>query len=251
MTDLDQLRTDLLGSIDAAGSPEVVHRRILSAIGLIVWLPQLRRNTRAANANAPDVPKRSIWRSPLAWSVTINMGMQSSIYYIMVAWMPNMMHAQHLDATIAGYMLSLFQLLMIPVNFIAPILAAKVKDQRPLVLMTAASYLLGIFGFLFAGGSLTIIVIAIVFFSLGGGFSFSLVMMFFSLRTSSAAEAADLSGMAQTVGYLLAGCGPLAYGALHDMTGGWTVPYVIMFGIIAVYLATGLFAGRGGKYVHE
>ncbi len=224
---------------------------ILSAIGLIVWLPQLRRNTRAAVSNAPDVPKRSIWRSPLAWMITVNMGMQSSIYYIMVAWLPNMMHAQHLDPVVAGYMLSLFQMLMIPINFIAPIVAAKMKDQRSLILMTTVCYVLGIFGFLLANGSLPIIILAIVFFSLSGGFSFSLIMMFFSLRTQNAAEAADISGMAQSVGYLLAGCGPLLYGALHDATGGWNVPYYVMFGIVAVYLLTGLNAGRGGRYVHE
>ncbi|CAM3551989.1 MULTISPECIES: CynX/NimT family MFS transporter [Saccharibacillus] len=224
---------------------------ILSAIGLIVWLPQLRRNTRAANTGAPDVPKRSIWRSPLAWMVTVNMGMQSSVYYIMVAWMPNMMHAQHLDPVIGGYMLSLFQMLMIPINFIAPIIASKVKDQRPLIVMTSAFYVVGIFGFLYANGSLPIIIAAIVFFSLSGGFSFSLIMMFFSLRTKNASEAADLSGMAQSVGYLLAGCGPLLYGTLHDATGGWQIPYYVMFGIVAVYLVTGLGAGRGGRYVHE
>ncbi|GGO03073.1 CynX/NimT family MFS transporter [Saccharibacillus kuerlensis] len=224
---------------------------ILSAIGLIVWLPQLRRNTRGASANAPDVPKRSIWRSPLAWFITVNMGMQSSIYYIMVAWLPNMMQAQHLDPVVAGYMLSLFQMLMIPVNFIAPILAARMRDQRSLIVMTSISYVLGIFGFLFAGGSLIIIVLAIVFFSLGGGFSFSLIMMFFSLRTKNASEAADISGMAQSVGYLLAGCGPLLFGALHDATGGWEIPYYVMFGITAAYLLTGLYAGRGGRYVHD
>lgn len=224
---------------------------ILSAIGLLVWLPQLRRNTRTVASNAPDVPKRSIWRSPLAWLITVNMGMQSSLYYIMVAWLPNMMQAQHLDPAVAGYMLSLFQMLMIPINFIAPIVAAKMKDQRSLILMTTVSYVLGIFGFLLANGSLPIIILAIVFFSLSGGFSFSLIMMFFSLRTQSAAEAADISGMAQSVGYLLAGCGPLAFGALHDATGGWNTPYYVMFGIVAVYLLTGLGAGRGGRYVHE
>ncbi|WP_051507387.1 CynX/NimT family MFS transporter [Saccharibacillus sacchari] len=224
---------------------------ILSVIGLIAWLPQLARNTRAANTNAPDVPKRSIWRSPLAWMITVNMGMQSSIYYIMVAWMPNMMHAQNLDPVVAGYMLSLFQMLMIPINFIAPIVASKMKDQRILIIMTSACYIVGILGFLFASGSLPIIIVAIVFFSIAGGFSFSLIMMFFSLRTTSASEAADISGMAQSVGYLLAGCGPLLYGALHDATGGWTVPYYVMFGITAAYLLTGLVAGRGGKFVHE
>ncbi|WP_172255650.1 CynX/NimT family MFS transporter [Saccharibacillus deserti] len=224
---------------------------ILSAAGLIAWLPQLRRNTRAVLSNAPDMPKRSIWRSPLAWMVTVNMGMQSSIYYIMVAWLPNMMHAQHLDPVVAGYMLSLFQMLMIPINFIAPIIAAKMRDQRSLVIMTTACYIVGIFGFLYADGSLPLIIASIVFFSLSGGFSFSLIMMFFSLRTTNASEAADLSGMAQSVGYLLAGCGPLLYGALHDATGGWQTPYYVMFGIVAVYLLTGLAAGRGGRYVHE
>ncbi|MEU8967284.1 MFS transporter, partial [Streptomyces sp. NPDC048491] len=52
------------------------------------------------------------------------------------------------------------------------------------------------------------------------------------------------SGMAQTVGYLLAAVGPLAAGAVHQATGGWTIPIALVLGVCAAALAVGLFAAR-------
>lgn len=64
------------------------------------------------------------------------------------------------------------------------------------------------------------------------------------LRSGDARTAARLSGMAQTVGYLLAAAGPLAAGAVHQATGGWTVPIALVLGVCATALTVGLFAAR-------
>ena len=53
-------------------------------------------------------------------------------------------------------------------------------------------------------------------------------MMFFVLRTKNTSEAAELSGMSQTVGYLIAACGPPLFGALFTLTGSWYVPLVLL-----------------------
>jgi CP family cyanate transporter-like MFS transporter len=50
--------------------------------------------------------------------------------------------------------------------------------------------------------------------------------------------------MAQTVGYLVGGLGPLAVGALHDWTGGWRVPIGALLVLHAPLLAAGVVAGR-------
>lgn len=53
-------------------------------------------------------------------------------------------------------------------------------------------------------------------------------MMFFSLRTQNANEAAELSGMAQSLGYLLSAIGPVLFGWLHDVTHSWTAPLCML-----------------------
>ncbi|TDC03442.1 MFS transporter, partial [Actinomadura bangladeshensis] len=79
---------------------------------------------------------------------------------------------------------------------------------------------------------------------LGQGLGFATALSFIGLRAHDAHVATQLSGMAQGVGYLIAALGPLALGALHDATGGWSVP---MIGVLAVCLVMGipgLAAGR-------
>jgi CP family cyanate transporter-like MFS transporter len=49
------------------------------------------------------------------------------------------------------------------------------------------------------------------------------------------------------VGYLLAATGPAGFGVIHDMTGGWTLPLLLLIGIVAVKTALGFGAGKPGK----
>jgi CP family cyanate transporter-like MFS transporter len=60
-------------------------------------------------------------------------------------------------------------------------------------------------------------------------------MMMFVLRAQTTQGSAALSGMAQTVGYLVAAAGPLAAGALHDMTGSWSTPLIGLVCVVAVF----------------
>ena len=57
----------------------------------------------------------------------------------------------------------------------------------------------------------------------GPGASISLALLFMVLRSTSGGQTNQLSGMAQCVGYVVAAIGPVAIGALHDLTGSWTV----------------------------
>ncbi|MNN81860.1 putative transporter YycB [compost metagenome] len=78
---------------------------------------------------------------------------------------------------------------------------------------------------------------------IAGGFAFGLVMMFFSLRTHSTQEASELSGMAQSVGYLLAAMGPALFGLLHDVTHSWNVPLALLAVASVLLFVVGLGAG--------
>ncbi len=69
-------------------------------------------------------------------------------------------------------------------------------------------------------------------------------MMFFSLRTRHVHEAAALSGMAQSFGYLLAAFGPLVFGLSHDITHGWTVPLFMLIAVSVLIFIFGVGAGK-------
>jgi hypothetical protein len=53
-----------------------------------------------------------------------------------------------------------------------------------------------------------------------------------------------LSGMAQAVGYSMAAVAPILIGLVHDLTGRWTVPLLLMIAVAMLQLAMGVLAGR-------
>ncbi|MGO5073058.1 CynX/NimT family MFS transporter [Clostridium sporogenes] len=220
---------------------------ILSFISIILWLPQVKRNDgEASKGHKADSSNVSLWKSSLAWQVTLFMGLQSLVFYSMVAWMPEILMQKGMSSNKAGWMLSLMQLALIPFTFIVSVLAGRRPNQRSLVISGCLFILIGILGLLY--GSSQFVFLWIIILGIGGGFAFSLSMMFFSLRTENSNEAAQLSGMAQSLGYLLAAFGPILFGFLHDATNSWKVPLQTLIGITVLLFIFGLGASRN-RYV--
>ncbi|MBC1935566.1 MFS transporter [Listeria grandensis] len=216
-------------------------------IALLFWLPQLKYNKKVVLDSTVHKSKQSIWGSPLAWKITIFMGMQSTVFYVMVAWLPNILISQGIASTEAGFMLSLLQLGILPFTFIVPIIASKMKSQQPIIIAMAVLLLAGTAGLMFGSGHLFLISASVFMIGIGSGTAFSICMMFFSLRTTTASEAADLSGMAQSIGYLLASTGPTLFGLLHDVTDSYTAPLGILIVATLLLLIMGLDAARDKK----
>lgn len=219
----------------------------LSALALLLWIPQLKSRVSLQPQDEKASMEKSpiLWRSPIAWAVTFFMGLQSLLFYCTAAWLPEILISEGMTAEKAGWMFSFLQLSQLPMTFIIPILAGKLKDQRMIVVGVAALYLIGYGGVLAGGLSWTPLwMIAI---GIAGGASFGLAMMFFTLRTETHTEAAELSGMAQSSGYLLAAIGPVLFGFLHDATGSWKSPLLIFMIASLLFLIFGLKAGRDEK----
>ena len=216
---------------------------ILSLIAFVMWIPQMRgRELPVRTPGADGGKKSSLLRSPLAWKVTMFMGLQSLIFYTVIAWLPEILQQNGLSSSRAGWMLSLMQFSLLPITFIVPIAAAKMKNQRALAGLTALFFFIGIAGVLCGSPSLTPLWVILI--GIAGGCAFSLAMLFFSLRTRHVHEAAALSGMAQSFGYLLAAFGPLVFGLLHDITHGWTVPLFMLIAVSVLIFIFGVGAGK-------
>jgi CP family cyanate transporter-like MFS transporter len=212
----------------------------------LLWLPLLRgrarpaTNTRTQRADKSIV--RGIWRSPLAWQVTFFMGLQSWTFYAEVAWFPAIFEGHGLSPASAGWMLSLLQLSGVLGSFIAPQIAGRMRGQR---LLTAGIILLALIALAgILSGAFELIVLWCLLLGLAQGSYLGLALLFFILRTPGARAAAELSGMAQSIGYLLAATGPLLFGWLRDLTNGWTVPLLALSMVTLILLGVGLGAGR-------
>ncbi|WP_371856183.1 CynX/NimT family MFS transporter [Pseudomonas sp. NFACC23-1] len=205
----------------------------------VFWLPQVGEK-HGAHQVAYRV--RGLLRDPLAWQVTLYMGLQSSLAYIVFGWLPSILIGRGLTPTQAGLVLSGSVIVQLISSLAAPWLATRGKDQRLAIVIVMLMVLGGLFGSLYA--PLDGLWGWAILLGLGQGGSFSLALTLIVLRSRDAHVAANLSGMAQGFGYTLASLGPFAVGVVHDLTGGWNALGWI-FGLVGLgAIIAGIGAGR-------
>ena len=215
-----------------------------AVIAAIIWLPQSGKRQSAHNV---AYRVRGLLRDPLAWQVTLYMGLQSSLSYIVFGWLPSILIGRGLTPTQAGLVMSGSVIVQLITALSAPWLATRGKDQRLAIVVVMGMTLAGLFGCLYApldglwGWAIVL--------GLGQGGTFSLALTMIVLRSRDSHVAANLSGMAQGIGYTVAAMGPFAVGVVHEMTGGWNALGWI-FGVIGIgAIVAGLGAGRA-RYVN-
>ncbi|MFT4398627.1 CynX/NimT family MFS transporter [Bacillus sp. SW14] len=213
----------------------------LAFLALLIWIPQLRHRDTANKA--VKLQTSSIWASKMAWHVTIFMGLQSFLFYSSIAWFPEILRSHGIDTSTAGWMVSLMQFASLPSTFLTPVFADRLKHQRGIVAGLTAVYLIGLCGLL-AGGSHILLAVWMIIIGIGQGSSISLALTLIGLRSENAQQAAALSGMSQSFGYLLAAVGPIFVGYLFDQTHSWTMPLVLLIAALIAMGAAGLGAGR-------
>jgi len=212
-------------------------------VAVLAWLPQIRGGRGANDYARASHGVGDLWRSALAWQVTLFMGLQSLGYYVTLTWLPEILQEEAgMDASRAGWMLALAQAVGIASMFLAPVLAGRRPSQQGVVVAAVTLAGSGALGLLVAAGTVT--ALWVVLLGLGQGACFSLALTFFALRAPDSEHAATLSGMAQSVGYLLAAVGPFLFGVLRDATHAWSVPLALLFAVAVCLLITGLGAAR-------
>ncbi|MEQ2526849.1 MFS transporter [Bacillaceae bacterium CLA-AA-H227] len=222
---------------------------VLMGVALIVWFPQVRKSEFSARTKVFSTKKTSMLSSPLAWRVTLFMGLQSLIYFCFITWLPEMLYSQGISAATAGWMVSILQFSGIPANFIIPVIADRLSNQKSLAIGIGALCLIGILGLLI-GGNIILITFSIMCIGIGTGAAISLALTLIGLRVVNAEQAANLSGMAQSIGYFLAALGPFFLGFLFDILHSWTVPLLLLILVTFIMTVVGYGAGRN-QYVLE
>lgn len=210
-------------------------------LALFLWLPQWRSQQHANLSTSRALHTRGIWRSPLAWQVTLFLGINSLVYYVIIGWLPAILISHGYSEAQAGSLHGLLQLATAAPGLLIPLFLHHVKDQRGIAAFVALMCAVGAAGLCFMPAHA---ITWTLLFGFGSGATMILGLTFIGLRASSAHQAAALSGMAQSVGYLLAACGPPLMGKIHDANGDWSVP-LLGVAILSLLMAIfGLCAGR-------
>jgi len=185
---------------------------------------------------------RDVTRSPVTWSLTLFFAFQSLGFYATLAWLPSVFESHGIGTTAAGLLLGLCGAMAVPGALVAPRLAARMRDQRSLVLGLTIVNALGLAGLLAAPASAPALWAVLI--GLGQGALFPVALTLIVLRSGAAEVTATLSTHVQSVGYLLAAGGPLVIGALHDATGSWSLPVAVLLAVLAPQLLSALSAAR-------
>jgi CP family cyanate transporter-like MFS transporter len=215
---------------------------VFAGIALVLWLASARARPRSATvADAPGSGGRSLLGNRLAWTVTLFFGLQACCAYTAMGWLPEMLVSAGISREDAGLLLGLVSILGLPVSlFLVPV-AVRSRSQSWWIVGLSVFGLVGVVGLMVAPAAQPVL----WSLCLGLGMSvFSLAITLVALRTRTGADTARLSAMAQGIGYLLAAIGPFLFGLLYDVTGGWTVPCVLMLAATGAQLVFGWFAGR-------
>ncbi|HCQ7058047.1 CynX/NimT family MFS transporter [Klebsiella oxytoca] len=214
---------------------------VFPLLALFVWLPQSRRQATAPLTSSGAIHNRGIWRSALAWQVTLFLGINSLVYYVIIGWLPAILQSIGYSEAQAGSLHGLLQLATAAPGLAIPLILHRLKDQRGIAVLVAMMCAVSALGLWFLPGQA---VMWTLIFGFGSGATMILGLTFIGLRASSAHQAAALSGMAQAVGYLLAACGPPVMGKIHDASGDWHIPLIAVALISVVMAVFGALAGR-------
>ncbi|MDP9293384.1 MAG: MFS transporter, partial [Actinomycetota bacterium] len=208
-----------------------------AALAALLWLPAALRTGTTVRGTPPP----PLVRNPLAWSVSLFFGVQSMAFYAGLSWLPSVLDDSGYTTGEAGALQALSALLQLAPAFLVPVLAARRHHQATLLAAVVALSLTGVLGLVVAPG---VAVAWMVVLGVGQGGALGLALILPVLRGGDAASVASLTAMALCVGYLVAATGPWVLGAVHDLTGGWTVPLLVLLTITALELIPGLLASR-------
>jgi CP family cyanate transporter-like MFS transporter len=225
----------------------------LVVVGMAVWWYATRAPVRMrepVQVNQSDDrgagrvrDDRVWWRRPVVWGLTVGFSGQAFAYYGATAWLPLLLGDElGLAPGAAAASSSIFQIAALVGAFGVPVLLRVCPGPRTVVLIVTAGWFTLPLGLLFAL-PLWPVWCGIAGAAQGGGLVvvFALVVS----RSRNLAESRQMSALVQGGGYVVASTGPAVIGAVHEATGTWSVPLlVILTATVLFCVATTVSATR-------
>ncbi|MGA5425032.1 CynX/NimT family MFS transporter [Streptomyces lavendulocolor] len=240
--------TDALGGGWRAG---LAVWAVLGAFAVVAWLPLVRRRgapatgagtgSGAAPGASGEAPTLRITRSRTAWALGCFFGLQATGAYITMGWMPQIFRDAGVSAGTAGVLLAVTMVMGVPLAFVIPRLATRMKNQGPIVVALGLCGLTGYAGLHFApaaGAWAWALLLGV------SNCAFPLALTMIGMRSRTGGGVVRLSAFAQSVGYLISIPGPTLVGTLYEHSGGWGTPLALMAGLMVPQMIVGIVAGR-------
>ncbi|MFE9482159.1 CynX/NimT family MFS transporter [Streptomyces spororaveus] len=236
----------LTGALGGSWRTGLLIWAVLALVAVLPWLPVARASRRADRAATAAGPLAAgtgprVARSRTAWTLACYFGLQATGAYITMGWLPQIFRDAGVSASTAGLLLAVTMVMGVPLAFVIPGLAARMKNQGAIAVALGLFGLTGYLGLYFApaaGAWAWALLLGV------SNCAFPLVITLIGLRAKSPAGVVKLSAFAQSAGYLISIPGPLLIGALYQHSGGWDLPLALMAALLVPQIALGVLAGR-------
>ena len=222
---------------------------IIAVINIFVYTA-MSKNSSVSEVKDEHEKVHGYFKYSKMWTIMLSMGLQSALFYCSVSWFAEIMISKDFSPETAGLLLSISQFAQFPSTFIVPILADKVHNKLIIPVVITIGYLVSLIGMLNTSGNFVFMLTFIIIFALAGGGSFSYVMYLFSVKSRNESEAADISGLAQSGGYLLAAVFPPLLGYIRDIS-DWNKALYVLILTAAVLLVTLVHCSSKGNIIEK
>lgn len=219
---------------------------VTALVAAVPWLGLLRHDL-APDEQPHTVTLAQVARTRLGWAMAVLFGLQSLQAYSIFGWLPQVYRDAGFAPGTAGLLLGVVTGMSIPLSFLLPSVAARMRHQGALVTALTACYPLGYLGLVLApvaGAWVWAVLVGV------GASVFPVVLTLIGLRSRTPGGTAALSGFTQSVGYLIAATGPFGVGLLYDVAGSWTPPLLVLAGLAVPQIGLGLLASRA-RFVED
>ncbi|WP_460763360.1 MFS transporter [Nocardiopsis oceani] len=201
---------------------------LIALAAAVLWTIQWRSPgaPRAALPKGGAALARPIWRVGMAWRMALLFGMVTWNVFTMFTWLPALLSDAGHSPAMAGSMVSLMVGASLLFGLVAPAVTLRAANTFPIVALGLVGYSVGYLGVAVAPQLAPLWV-----FFLGLGTSlFVVTMTMINARSATPQGAAALSGFVQGAGSGIALGGPFLFGLFGELTGGWTLSYVVVAG---------------------
>lgn len=218
---------------------------VFAIAALIPWVSMLVRERTATDVDIETANPRvfgRLWRLPLAWALMVGFAVSATFAYTSFAWLPTILvETAEVTPATAGVLLSLFAAIGLPCSLVIPVLVQRYRATGILYGVSIACGWLAIAGLLFAPASAPWLWVALLGMV---PLLFPMILVLLGLRTRTHQAAVALSGFVQSVGYAVAAVFPFVVGVLHDATGSWTAPLLVLAVVLVVAIPSAIVIGK-------
>ena len=201
-----------------------------AALALLAAVPwaSLAAHDRNLERTPRTITFGQVARTRLGVAMALFFGLQSLQAYAIFGWFAQLWRDSGYSAGVAGLLAGVLAGTAIPLSLWLPNVLARSPDPRRVLFAVIACYPVGYVGLMLAPRSLALVWALVIGVAT---VTFPLILTLIGLRARTPEGTAALSAFTQSTGYLVAALGPFAVGVVHDATGGWTWPLVLLLAL--------------------